>query len=612
MSNVGMSRSGDEGDMQMEPWGVNKEGKLQFRGTDHQIMALSEVGIFSRFKKDTPITEKHIREVAKQLNDKWKEGKQNGTLTIAIEGGKRFEVTIPHDAAKTTKVWKDTMPFKPPADTSKIRLGQARPPLALAAAKKETKVKQPAAAAALSGTGVIVEQVMSGSTTKQQSNEVLYPSSAETKSSKDVEKLFAHVKKRDRTNQDFVGQWIPYYSVEDGQVVVTRCIGEGTYEKLKEINVGQKNKNISQVTREELFAALGPEKELDKLRQYHDFSFEGAFRAPEMPFRPRLRVVIDDAKAFSEFKSKWNASGLKDNVRVCFDEANCMVYFPYSSKELLALSNSFPFLKKLVQNDLRAAEEFSAAFKNADTFFETLSPTLVELDLPVDDPAKLVIKMLEDRKFPGVLIGEGHSDKNPKAMLIESMKSLKEAGVKTLFLEHLFFDTLQPDVDHYFSLDPGAKMPAMLEAYLDYLDRGFHIGKDDPNGFKALVKAAHDNRIRVVGIDTSTSYAAGRTAFGNEGPDRIKVMNYEANRIIAEEAKGGKYVALMGSMHVSTSEKVPGLSEILGCPNIVFIKNTEDDSRSIEAGVKNLLPQGFNENRVKIMGGNVNFLVKIP
>lgn len=54
-------------------------------------------------------------------------------------------------------------------------------------------------------------------------------------------------------------------------------------------------------------------------------------------------------------------------------------------------------------------------------------------------------------------------------------------------------------------------------------------------------------------------------------------MNYIAMQIINKEKGEGKFVVLTGSAHVTVfNESVPGLSEILGCPNLVIAKKLHE------------------------------------
>ncbi|MBS0637913.1 MAG: hypothetical protein JSS12_10410 [Verrucomicrobia bacterium] len=69
-------------------------------------------------------------------------------------------------------------------------------------------------------------------------------------------------------------------------------------------------------------------------------------------------------------------------------------------------------------------------------------------------------------------------------------------------------------------------------------------------------------------------------------------MNYVATRIIEREmtkAKGQKYVALVGSGHVSTvkDEQVAGVAELLHVPSVVIEMNKEDKT-AMKRNVKDL------------------------
>lgn len=172
----------------------------------------------------------------------------------------------------------------------------------------------------------------------------------------------------------------------------------------------------------------------------------------------------------------------------------------------------------------------------------------------------------------GIIIGERHHDRVPKEFIMNNLDRFKQEGVETLFLEHLFYDTMQTRLDNYFTLENNS-LPPLLETYLLYLDDGFASSR--PNyysspsdriepGFKELVVAAKKAGIRVVGIDTESSYELGT------GGSRIEGMNYTAYEIMQKEKGSGKFIALVGSAHTSTFKGVPGLRELMGCPSLII------------------------------------------
>ncbi len=72
----------------------------------------------------------------------------------------------------------------------------------------------------------------------------------------------------------------------------------------------------------------------------------------------------------------------------------------------------------------------------------------------------------------GLVIGEyTHGDKMPKTVLIQQMEHLHSLGVRTLFLEHCCFDTLQPKLDEFFQTkQPSAFLSKFLKKRIWTLD----------------------------------------------------------------------------------------------------------------------------------------------
>jgi hypothetical protein len=105
--------------------------------------------------------------------------------------------------------------------------------------------------------------------------------------------------------------------------------------------------------------------------------------------------------------------------------------------------------------------------------------------------------------------------------------------------------------------------------------------------FTAVVKAAKEQGIRIVAIDSEASYRIGVTNTVRDLNDdrRLKKRCEAMNMAMLERYKqykdGGKYVVFVGSAHVSTCERVPGVSDLLGCPNMVISDLKKDESQEI-------------------------------
>lgn len=201
------------------------------------------------------------------------------------------------------------------------------------------------------------------------------------------------------------------------------------------------------------------------------------------------------------------------------------------------------------------------------------------------------------RRERGVCIGEAHVDPAPKRLLIDSMQDLHAVGVSYLFLEHVLQDHHQALLDAYFA-NPNDGMHPLLESYLKKIPRSHEAlrGSD----YVQLVKSAVAAGIRVVALDTATSYQSGRET---DGSARIRSMNHTAQIIMKETLAtkpNAKYVALVGNTHCGTygwlnyeesspTEWVSGLAELMKCPAVIV--QTQDPSK-IEFGVSEYLRSG--------------------
>ncbi|MFT5318292.1 MAG: hypothetical protein ACI8RA_001555 [Chlamydiales bacterium] len=177
-------------------------------------------------------------------------------------------------------------------------------------------------------------------------------------------------------------------------------------------------------------------------------------------------------------------------------------------------------------------------------------------------------------KVPGICIGESHEDPEPKKMLIENMDYLRESGVKTIFLEHLFYDSPMQEMLDQYCKNKENEMPPLLCEHLKSLDEGFLLATSRYN-FTRLVEAAKKEGIRVVGLDTVASYECGFSArAGAQGGDRFLGMNYVAQEIMKKEK--GKFVALMGEAHGTKAEGIPGIPEVTGYPSLWVRSSSKD------------------------------------
>jgi len=176
----------------------------------------------------------------------------------------------------------------------------------------------------------------------------------------------------------------------------------------------------------------------------------------------------------------------------------------------------------------------------------------------------------------GLAIGESsHSDFSGKKILIDNMENFKKEGVTHIFLEHIFDDTQGEVLANYFANKNG-DMPAILKEYLTWLDCGFNLN-DNKYTFTNLVLEAKRIGIKIVPIDTMSSYSTGNLQIGDAKTRKIrsKMMNYvAAKQFLNHENEINKYLIFCGSTHLNRfNSKVPGMVEIMNCPTVVVEDN---------------------------------------
>ncbi|SEM32862.1 hypothetical protein SAMN04487857_101167 [Pseudomonas sp. ok272] len=192
------------------------------------------------------------------------------------------------------------------------------------------------------------------------------------------------------------------------------------------------------------------------------------------------------------------------------------------------------------------------------------------------------IKQVGQSDLPGLVIGEAHMAQSSKALLRNQMKTLKDAGYKTLYVEHLFTDLHQADLDVFHRTQ---RLPDTLKTYLKYQDNGhmpFYRGSDT---YTEVIQAAGKHGIRVRALDCTSSYHV--KGLGDEHITRPQMFSYFANQIIqADQAAQGphKWIAFVGSAHTNTYLGTPGLAELQGTIGLHVRDSAPALARSIHPG----------------------------
>jgi hypothetical protein len=229
-----------------------------------------------------------------------------------------------------------------------------------------------------------------------------------------------------------------------------------------------------------------------------------------------------------------------------------------------------------------------------DTKFDTVKKFVEELfdhyaKLPGNLPPRPVIpkvikpvpaaQMLEDvlKTSDGVVLGELHNQMASFKLLFDNIETLKKEGVKRVYLEGLLS---RPDLPKGYQ-DDGIGMLG---------DTG--KPRTAPS-FEDLKTALEANGIEVIPLDhyyltrhKDVKHLYGATKPGQGSEQRLREFNYYASKTIESTSNGEKWVAVVGTAHMKTSEGVPGVAEMTGSTAIgVFDHKTPTPSLGYAAKV---------------------------
>ncbi|GAB7530779.1 membrane-targeted effector domain-containing toxin [Pseudomonas sp. 3A(2025)] len=201
-----------------------------------------------------------------------------------------------------------------------------------------------------------------------------------------------------------------------------------------------------------------------------------------------------------------------------------------------------------------------------------------------------------------VVIGEVHSSIASKKLIIDNLPLLSQQNVKTLYMEHLFTDLHQADLDRFFET---GEMSKRLLHDLKKLDRGHHT---DPSGiytFERLVLTSRQSGLEVRAIDCSASYYLKSIDLPTP-TTRQQMMSYFASRTIDrhQEVIGAhKWIALVGNSHSNTYQKiVPGLAELQGGIGLRVVDVPPGHSTSVVSDPGEFVRFDLGEETVQIKG----------
>lgn len=193
------------------------------------------------------------------------------------------------------------------------------------------------------------------------------------------------------------------------------------------------------------------------------------------------------------------------------------------------------------------------------------------------------LKQVADSAFSGLVIGEGHGHKASKALLRTQMKQIKEAGYKTLYIEHLLTDLHQAELDLF---QRTQRLAPRLKAYLKHQDAGHMPLYSGADTYTQVVQAAGKYGIRVRALDCAASYHL-KGVPGDDSLTRNRMFSYFASKVIeADQAAQGahKWIAFVGSAHTNTNLGVPGLAELQGAVSLHVRDSAPGAAKSIHPG----------------------------
>lgn len=293
-----------------------------------------------------------------------------------------------------------------------------------------------------------------------------------------------------------------------------------------------------------------------------------AYKAAE-PAAPTAVPPTPAAEHFSDFDM---APAFRDDIVQLSQEPHGLDsrHPPFSSARAGAF-NSFVDTRQRLHT---TAEDFFA------DYVPPARPTLPVVTTATTPES--FFKQVGESPLSGLVIGEGHTHLSSKALLRTQMKTLKEAGFKTLYMEHLFTDLHQAELDLF---QRTHRLPNSLKAHLRTQDVGHMPRYTGPDTYSQVVQAANKYGIRIRALDCVASYRL--QGLPNAGPARNQMFNFFATKVIeADQAAHGphKWIAFVGSAHTNNNAGVPGLAEMLGAASLHVRDTAPALARGIHPG----------------------------
>ena len=221
-------------------------------------------------------------------------------------------------------------------------------------------------------------------------------------------------------------------------------------------------------------------------------------------------------------------------------------------------------------------------------------PTIPDIPVPIP-AADLITEALKASN--GVVFGESHSQMASFKMLFDNVDTLKSQGVKKVYFEG-YIDYIGGPVDDGIGMLGNSNTrrtnPTLEQLKKKFEDNGIELL---PLDHYYLTRHRHDK-------------SRDRTRTGVNSEKRLKEFNYYAAETIQANSGTEKWVALVGSAHMNTSEGVPGLAELTESIGIGVFDNRNMTHSSIGLKAKNPAPDPNRPLQPNDIPGDLRIYVK--
>ncbi|MFK4064208.1 membrane-targeted effector domain-containing toxin, partial [Brucella anthropi] len=182
----------------------------------------------------------------------------------------------------------------------------------------------------------------------------------------------------------------------------------------------------------------------------------------------------------------------------------------------------------------------------------------------------ILYHLFKDSK--GISIGEIHTENAVNDFVKNNMSILKANGVKAIFVEGIFGQVYQADLDRYFAT-------GIITPSLDQMLR-------QTKRYEMAVEA-RKNGIKIIGIESPSITRAYAVISARN--TRLRNFNYFASGIINDYQKtqaSGKWVMISGNRHAANTGTEIGIAERMQATSLVVYDNKGDRVVNFDAWYK--------------------------